>query len=323
MEATMTAILNTFWKTNRAMTLLLLLTGVLLVIGVGGMIFDSRLISGAPAWAKTTKFALSFLLYIPTMLWMFSHVNTRPRLKSFVLTASAVILAVEMVMIMLQAVRGQVMHFNVSTPFNAALWGFMSVTIMIFYAISILGFIYFIWQKIVIGPMALAMKLGMALMIFGFGLGFLMTSPTPHQLVVLEGGGQPELIGAHTVGAADGGPGLPLLGWSTLHGDLRTAHFVGIHGAQAIPLAALIFAMLAARYHLTERHQRLLVWGAGAGYLGLILLVAWQAQRGQPLIAPDALTLGVFAALALVMAVFAGAVVLHAQRGTKAMVRAA
>lgn len=46
------------------------------------------------------------------------------------------------------------------------------------------------------------------------------------------------------------------------------------------------------------RHRVALVWVAGLSYLGFILLLAWQALRGQPVAAPDGLTLWALLALA-------------------------
>jgi hypothetical protein len=123
--------------------------------------------------------------------------------------------------------------------------------------------------------------------------------------------------GAHSVGVADGGPGLPLVGWSTVGGDLRVAHFVGLHALQFLPLLAWLlrlrpFAALGVAGRLA------LVRIAGWGYLGAILLLTWQALRGQSVIAPDALTLtvaiGLLVALQVAVLVSLGLLRVRARR---------
>lgn len=48
------------------------------------------------------------------------------------------------------------------------------------------------------------------------------------------------VVDPRTVGLADGGPGLPLLGWSTVAGDLRIPPVMGMHASQLVPLAAIL-----------------------------------------------------------------------------------
>ena len=304
-----------FWNTNKAMTLFFLSNFVFLAIGLIGMAIDPRLVLGQSTWAKLTKFSLSLLIYAPTMLWMFSYVTRRKRLMGFVLNAIAVILFTEMVMILFQGARAEAMHFNISTPLNTALWGLMSFTITLFYVISFVGFGVLALQKLTDAPFAWSLRLGMVLMLVGFGLGYLMTTPQPDQQAVIAAGQQPTRIGGHTVGAPDGGEGLALLGWSTNHGDLRIAHFVGIHGLQVLAFVGwyLLRRSQQPGNRLTTGHRMTLVWGSFVAYLGLVALVTWQALRGQSLIAPDMLTLSALGGLIAMAGAFVITTLLHAR----------
>lgn len=83
-------------------------------------------------------------------------------------------------------------------------------------------------------------------------------------------------------GAADGGRGLPLVNWSVTDGDLRAAHFIGLHALQAIPLAALFFQFLREKFALPAPT----IWTTAFAlvYFSAFSFVFVQALLGQPLI---------------------------------------
>ena len=87
---------------------------------------------------------------------------------------------------------------------------------------------------------------------------------------------------AHSVGVPDGGPGLPLLNWSTRGGDLRVAHFFGMHALQVLPLAGYLLSRRRAE-SLTSNAARW-VQGGGAVYALLALLLFVWAIAGRPLV---------------------------------------
>ena len=144
-------------------------------------------------------------------------------------------------------------------------------------------------------------------------VAFLMTSgPTPAQLAAKGAGEGMPIVGAHSVGVEDGGAGLPLTGWSTVGGDLRVPHFFGLQALQTLPLLGFLLASSGPAW-LRSGYRVALVWTAGMTYLGLVVLLTWQALRGQSLIAPDAITLGTLFALLVAAGATATVVALHAR----------
>jgi hypothetical protein len=167
---------------------------------------------------------------------------------------------------------------------------------MVLFAMNLAGALAMARQKMIDPVIGVAVKLGFIAAMIGFGLGFLMTMPNATQLAALEAGQQLTMIGAHNVNALIDGQTrmIPVLGWNMDGGDLRIPHFVGMHGAQLVPLAALLIKRLR---RIAGRAQVQLVCVAAAAHLGLTALVTWQALRDQSIVAPDMLTLGVLAAL--------------------------
>ena len=290
---------------------------MLLVLGVAlaGLLLDPRVITGAPAWLKPMKFAVSISIYCFTLLWLLTFVRGRPRLVGLVSWVTAVALLVEMVVIAGAAALGTTSHYNVSTPLHTAVWATMAASIVLVWTMNLLTAALLLFQRLPDPAFAWALRLGLVVSLVGMGVAFPMTQETPAQERAADAAGiDAPIQGAHAVGVEDGGPGLPVTGWSTTGGDLRVPHFVGLHGLQALPLFGFLLALFGPAW-LRAGHRIALVWTAGLSYLCLIGLLTWQALRGQPLISPDALTLGALFALFVAAGTVASAVVLRAWRG--------
>ncbi len=273
--------------------------GVVAVLCVAALLVDQRTLAGAPIWAKPFKFAVSGALYFATWSWLVSLLPRFRRTANWLTNFLVAIFAAEYVLLVFQAARGRASHFNNATPQDALIYNVMGKMIMGLWVATLALTVLVMFTKLEDRASFWAVRAGAVLSLVGISLGILMTNPTAQQLAQWKTGGTPDLVGAHTVGLADGGPGLPILGWSTAAGDLRIPHFVGMHALQVLPLLALALAALAPRFARLRDdvvRTRLVLVGA-AGYLGLTALVTWQALRAQSIVHPDALTLGAFALL--------------------------
>lgn len=188
--------------------------------------FDARTVTGINPWIKPMKFALSIAIYTATMAWLLEHLPSSQQMKRWMTRGIALAMLVEMALIMLQAARGVPSHFNNTSAFNAAVFATMGVTILGNTALVASVALQFYRRH---PPLAAAH-------LWGIRLGL-----TLFILASLEGLAMIDRM-SHAVGVADGGPGLPFVNWSTEGGDLRIAHFIGLHALQVLPLAGYLLS---------------------------------------------------------------------------------
>jgi hypothetical protein len=314
-EAVMKRILKQLWDSDARLTAVGLLMMALLAGSGAALIIDPRDIMGAPAWMKPAKFHASVGIYTLTLAWMFTYLREWPKTRRAASWLTAVTLTLEIVIIDLQAWRGTTSHFNVGTVVDGVLFTLMGFAIVV-QTLAAIAVASALWrQPFTDRALGWALRLGMTVTIIGAMTGGLMTRPTRVQLENARAGHAMTVAGAHTVGAPDGGPGLPGTGWSRDHGDLRVAHFLGLHAAQIIPLVALFFT----RRGWNEARRTRMVCVFSASYLSMFFLLLWQALQGQSVIRPDTTTMTALGAWA-VMSAFA--VSLANWRGDSARVAA-
>ena len=214
-------------------------------------------VAGTNAWHKPFKFTLSIGTYSWTIAWFMSYLPP----TSFVTTVSwliIVMLGFEILYIGIQAGRGQMSHYNLSTPFYSGLYMAMALAATVVAFITLILAVRFFTTPLPNLPdyYVWSIRLGL-LLFFIFSMeGFVMGSRL-----------------SHTIGANAGGRTLPILNWSREYGDPRVAHFIGMHALQVLPLTA---------YYLLKDTK--LVIGLSSVYSLLALFVLVQALNGKPFI---------------------------------------
>ncbi|MEU7979452.1 hypothetical protein AB0B63_13060 [Micromonospora sp. NPDC049081] len=301
----MTELMSRAAGRHRPLMVLSVAAAVLAVVTAVGVVVDGRVLTGVPIWLKPFKFSVSFALYAATLAWMLAQLPRRSRLAEWSAGVVVATALVEMVVIVGQVLRGTTSHYNQTTPLNAALWQVMGIAIMVLFAAHLIVAVVLLVRRPTDRATTWAVALGLGLS----ALGMLAAFP----MVAQDRAGPDGIAGAHSVGVPDGGPGLPIVGWSTTGGDLRIGHFVGLHAMQALPILAYLLRRYLGHW-LDERSRVRLLVVAGAGYGVLTVLLTWQALRGQPLLRPDLATLTALAALAAATTVTAVAVVARRRR---------
>ncbi|MFI9503224.1 hypothetical protein [Nocardia sp. NPDC052566] len=308
-------------RLHRPLLWMVYLMATLVLVCTVGMVVDDRLLLGESVWLKPFKFGLAFVLYGFTLAWLLSLPHKGSRATWWMGTIFAVTGIADVGFIVVQAARGTYSHFNNSETDMFNVIGqkiFMSGVPGLFLANLVIVLILS-WQRVVDRPTARAIHAGLALAVVGMALGYLMGF-TGKQLVRDADGNVVELVAGHTVAGEadvslaprDAMGGMPITHWSTVGGDLRIPHFLGLHGIQVLLFAAFALAFAARRYRWlrSERTRAALVGILAVGYAGLLAISFWQAMRAQSLVHPDRDTLLAVGGLTAGVAVLLGAVCL-------------
>ncbi len=234
----------------------------LFLICLAASLFDSRQVMGINPWIKPMKFCLSIALYSATLSILLGLIDGYGLLRLWIGRLVAAMMYVEIVCIILQAGRGVTSHYNIATPFDGAIFGLMGIAIALNTILDA-----FVFGLFVISPGSLPTGL---LLGIRFGLILFIGASIEGALMIMNQ--------AHTVGAPDGGPGLPWVNWSNTHGDLRIAHFLGLHAIQILPLLGLAVDALVG---VSAIRAALLTLGA-AGYGWVMWWQTKLALSGQP-----------------------------------------
>ncbi len=257
-------LINAIFERNKLLAyagLICLLVAIILAIYAP---FNSKEVLGLNSMIKPIKFCLSIWIYQWTMAYLLFYVNNQQRVKWYAYL-SVFVMIFELSVIIGQAFLGGLSHFNQTASLGGILYALMGVLIVWLTTATLVLTLRFIFQKSysIAVPFALSIKIGLFLfVVFSFFGGYM------------------SVLNTHNVGGPMGESGLPILNWSTLYGDLRVAHFFGIHALQVIPIAGYFIAEKTTE----EGKAKSYVWLIALIYFAFVTALAVQSLMGNPFI---------------------------------------
>lgn len=218
--------------------------------------FNPLQLQQANVWYKPFKFAFSTFTFAWAMAWYCFYLpDFNVKLFS---GAVILLLSFEIVYIAVMAGLGKPSHFNVSSAFYASMFSLMAfaATLVTLYT-AYVGVLFFANDFPSLPSHYLwSIRLGILLFVIFSFEGFLMGSRM-----------------SHSVGLINDNSKLFILGWSRRVGDLRVAHFVGMHALQLLPLAS---------FYLLKNTRATFALALFYGLIALFTLL--QALNGRPLL---------------------------------------
>ncbi len=197
----------------------------LVPVALVAMALDPRTVDGVDNWLKPTKFLIGGGIYCLTVALLLVPL-TPGRPRTYIRWATAAGLAVEHLIIGIQAARAVPSHFVQSIDLNGLAYAVMGWAIAALTVGAVLLLVSYVRDpaaRALPEPLRAGILAGIAISLIGSVAGGTMSGINSHS------------VGADSPEATTGHDGLPVVGWSTQHGDLRPAHFAGLHAIQILP----------------------------------------------------------------------------------------
>lgn len=209
------------------------------------------------AYIKPLKFFISIAIFVWTMGWILFYLDRPLKVRAYNVMA-IIIFSYESFVITWQAANGRLSHFNISTPFYNILFQLMGIAITLLTLWT--GYICYLFFRKKEWSLPISY-------VWGLRLGMLF-----FVVFALEGGIMGAIL-SHSIGGSDGDKGIPVVNWNRQHGDLRVAHFMGMHALQLLPLFG---------YYMSKQIKYVIAFSLA--YFALVIAVLIEALMGLPLL---------------------------------------
>ncbi|HEY8269192.1 MAG TPA: hypothetical protein VIG34_11090 [Xanthobacteraceae bacterium] len=259
-------LIEDWWRREPTLAAFALLMVVAMAPTLIAMAIDGRTFNGINVWIKPFKFESSLAIFYATLAWFWGYLDAEVRARKSVRLAVLLICGTglfEVGYITFRAALAEASHFNNSTRLTEALYGLMGVGILI--QVSLAAWAGRLILRSREGGIAPVLRLAIGLGLIGGNI-----------LGAITGGYMSAQTGHWVGGVANDATGVFFFGWSRTGGDLRVAHFVGLHAIQGIPVIGYLVRNVSA--------GQAVVWASLAIWTVVTAFFFIQAIGGRPLL---------------------------------------
>jgi len=263
--------LQSYWHEAEGYQKLLYCTGVLLlssaVFHAIVLMVTRGTLAGDVSFRKAISFGEAFGLTVISLAWFLTFLPKKRLLWWILSSLYSVATFIEVFLVTMQVWRGVPSHFNFSTPFDAAVFGMMGVSISLHIPLIVGIYVSSLFYLNVAGSFKWAISSSLLLLIASQIFGIVMI-----------------VNNSNTVGLA---------------GQMKIPHALSLHAAQLMPLLAWLLSFT----DFSENKRTRIVMAGIASYTILVVITASQTLIGLAIVDLNLPTLFIFLTSAAILGI--------------------